>query len=167
MSQKRIQLTLFIDTHQSGEIEKIRKEFNPRQYELIKSHVTLCREHELEPIEKVIQNLEKLNYTWVTIDFGSAVRSCDDKGVLIPATGHNEPFQKLREFILQGVVNNPGKQEPHITLMHPRNSTCTDNVFQQIEKMELPGKITFRKISLIEQEEQNRWRVLKEYALKE
>ena len=64
MSKKRLQLTLFIDEDKSEMIEKIRKEFNPLQFELIKSHVTLCREDELDPIEQVIQNLEKLNHTY-------------------------------------------------------------------------------------------------------
>ena len=167
MSQKRIQLTLFIEGDKSAVIEKIRKEFNPQQYKLIKSHVTLCREDELESIEKVMQNLARLNYDYITLDFGLPVRFYDGKGVLIPATGGNEPFQKLRKLILQGVMNNPGKHEPHITLMHPGNSTCTDGIFQQIEKIELPCKLSFRKISLIEQEEKNKWTTLEEYELKE
>lgn len=167
MNKKRIQLTLFLDENKSEVIEKIRKEFNPKQYELIKSHVTLCREDELEPIEIVIQNLEKLHYKYITLDFGSAVRFSDEKGVLVPATGDNERFHQLREHILQGVLKNSRKQEPHITLMHPQNSTCTDKIFQQIKKIKIPDKIAFRKISLIEQEENKKWEILKEYELTE
>ncbi len=69
----RIQLTLFIGKDYSAEIEKIRKEFNPLQYSLIKSHVTLCRENDLVHIEKVIQNLERQEYRPVIIQFGDAV----------------------------------------------------------------------------------------------
>jgi 2'-5' RNA ligase len=167
MGKKRMQLTLFIDENISGAIEQIRKEFNPQQYELIKSHVTLCREDELEPVEKVMQNLEKLNFKYIAIDFGHAVRFSDGKGVLIPAMGDNDQFQKLRELILQGVIIDPGNPEPHITLMHPGNSTCSDRIFEQIEKTELPNKLEFRKISLIEQDEKNKWKILKEFELKE
>lgn len=63
MNTKRIQLTLFIDEDESAPIEKIRKEFNPGQYALIKSHVILCREDELEQIENVLLNLERLYLT--------------------------------------------------------------------------------------------------------
>jgi hypothetical protein len=77
MSNNRIQLTLFVDKKASGAIEKIRQTFNPLQYELIKSHVTLCREDELASLEKVITNLEKLNHDTITIHFGKAVRFAD------------------------------------------------------------------------------------------
>jgi len=166
MRNKRIQLTLFVDGNKSEVIEKIRRQFNPEQYELIKSHVTLCREDELEPIEKVMQNLEELNYPYVTIDLGPVVRFSEGKGVLMAPAGNNGQFHQLRELILKGVMKNPRRQDPHITLMHPRNSTCSDRIFQQIEKINLPGKIEFRKISLIEQEERKKWKILKEYKLK-
>lgn len=166
MSQKRIQLTLFIDENELGQIEKIRKEFNPEQYALIKAHVTLCREDELTQIENVVLNLTKLELNYITIDFGNVTRFSDGKGVFIPAIGKNEQFQKLRETILQGIIEEPRKHEPHITLMHPRNSTCTDSIFNKIEKMELPSKITFTKISLIEQKNEKKWSVLREFELK-
>lgn len=167
MHKTRLQLTLFIDDGESESIEKIRKEFNPKQYELIKSHVTLCREDELEQIEKVILNLEKLNIGFITVDFGNVIRFSDGVGVLIPAVDDNQQFHQLRKAVLQGLIEQPRRHEPHITLMHPRNSTCTDSIFEQIEKMQLPQKIEFRKISLIEQELGIKWRVLKEFELKE
>ncbi|NMR33228.1 hypothetical protein HIO71_03290 [Chryseobacterium aquaticum] len=48
MNKTRRQLTLFLDDHYSTEIETIRRKYNPVQYKSIKSHVTLCREDELE-----------------------------------------------------------------------------------------------------------------------
>ena len=167
MSKKRLQLTLFVDEDRSGMIEKIRKEFNPLQFELIKSHVTLCREDELDPIQPVIQNLETLDHTYVNIDFGPVIKFFDNKGVLLPATGENDEFHQLRKLILKGVITHPRKHEPHITLMHPRNSTCSDSIFQQIEKIKLPDRIEFKRISLIEQEGENKWKILEEYALKD
>ncbi len=165
MQVKRIQLTLFVNEKDSEIIERVRKEFNPVQYELIKSHVTLCREEELVAIEKVIENLKSLYFPTFTIDFGSVQRFSEGKGVMIPAIGDNVQFQDLRALILKGVINNPGKQEPHITLMHPRNSTCTDSDFRKIEKMKLPTKLEFSKISLIQQEENSKWNILKSYLL--
>ena len=166
MNKKRIQLTLFVEENESEIIEKIRKEFNPVQHELIKSHVTLCRENELEKIEIVTRNLAALHHHYITIHFGALERFSNGKGLMIPATDDNEQFQKLREIILQTAVKDPVKLHPHITLMHPRNSTCTDSLFEQIEKIKIPATLEFRKISLIEQEEENKWAVLKEFDLK-
>ena len=167
MIKKRIQLTLFIDEDKSETIENIRKKFNPLQFDLIKSHVTLCREDELKPIEQVIQNLAMLNHECISVAFGPVRKFSDDKGVMIPATGENKEFHQLRKLILKGLTTNPRKHEPHITLMHPRNSTCTDSLFQQIEKIKLPGEITFKKIHLIEQEGESKWKILEEYVLKD
>jgi hypothetical protein len=65
LKQKRIQLTLFAEENKSGVIEKIREAFNPQQYELIKAHVTLCREDELEQLDKVLANLETLHNDYI------------------------------------------------------------------------------------------------------
>jgi 2'-5' RNA ligase len=166
MNKKRIQLTLFVDENESEVIETIRREFNPEQYKLIKSHLTLCREDELEQIEVVLQTLSRLDHHSITIDFGSVERFSDGKGVLIPARGNNEQFRKLREEVLQDVTKNPAKHEPHITLMHPRNATCSDSLFEQLGKFKIPTKLEFRKISLIEQEDGSVWRVRNEFELK-
>ena len=47
---KRKQLTLFLEASEAESIERIRKEFNPKQFALIKSHITLCREDEIEAV---------------------------------------------------------------------------------------------------------------------
>ena len=166
MHLKRLQLTLFIEENEAQSIEKIRRTFNPLQFELIKAHVTLCREDELENIEGVMLNLEKLNKAYVTIDFGDIIRFSEEKGVLIPALDDNESFQKLRATILEGIIDQPRKHTPHITLMHPRNSTCSDSIFEQIRKVELPKKIRFKKISIIEQVMGMKWQVLRDFELK-
>jgi 2'-5' RNA ligase len=66
---------------------------------------------------------------------------------------------------LKGVNDNPSRQEPHITLMYPRNSTCTDNIFEQILKIETPNKLTFNNIAIIEKEGNNTWKIIKEIEL--
>jgi 2'-5' RNA ligase len=165
LHQKLIQLTLFIDEAQSAIIEKIRMQFNPVQYGLIKAHVTLCREDELEQMDKILLNLTMLDFNSITINFGKPVTFSDGKGLLLPAIGNNENFHQLRATVLQGVIKTPRQHQPHITLLHPRNATCTDAIFEQIAQVKFPDKINFTKISLIEQEMENKWQVLKELEL--
>jgi hypothetical protein len=57
-------------------------------------------------------------------------------------------------------VNTPRRLEAHITLMHPRNATCTDAIFEEIRAHALPAQITFNTVSLIEQVDGGPWRVL-------
>jgi 2'-5' RNA ligase len=164
MSDKRIQLTLFADPNQAESIESIRKKFNPIQFELIQCHVTLCREDELQNLENVLKNFIKTIHQPVVINFGQVIRFAEGKGVLLPAVGENMGFHELRKSILPpSILIN--KADPHITLMHPRNSTCTDNIFEQIKMIKLPGKLQFKKGSLIEQVIGKKWNILKEFEL--
>lgn len=163
MHPKRHQLTLFVPELESLEIEKIRQAFNPAQFALIKSHVTLCREDELEPLDLIRENLAQLTHGPIEIEFGPIIRFSDQKGVMIPAIGDNESFQELRRQVLKGIIKTPRIQEPHITLMHPRNATCTDAIFEQIQQESMPRRIRFERISLIEQEIGMPWNVLGEY----
>lgn len=165
MTGKRIQLTLFVDEHNAGSIEKIRSTYNPEQYARIRSHVTLCREEELRDIEHIQQNLTQLNHHCITIEFGNVTRFAAGKGVMIPAAGTNTSFYELRKAVLQGISSYPVQHEPHITLMHPRNATCTDDLFHQLQQVQLPRRLTFCTISLIEQEHDGPWRILNEFTL--
>ena len=166
MPAKRIQLTLFVDEQQSGIIEQVRKKYNPVQYGLIKSHVTLCREHELDPPGEVIETLNNLVQSPITIQFGAVTRFADGKGVLLPAAGDNASYYQLRKIALQKLTENPGHHEPHITLMHPRNSACNDSLFEEIQEFVLPVALTFNKISLIRQVEGKEWSVVREFLLR-
>ena len=161
----RRQLTLFVAQKDAETIEAIRQTFNPRQYALIKYHVTLCREDEIQDIDQVISNLATQSLTNISIEFGEPIRFANGKGVLLPALINNAPFYELRRQVLLGLTDNPKKQEPHITLMHPRNSTCTDIIFEQIQKIQLPTILEFKKVSLIEQCNDREWIVLQEFEL--
>ena len=107
-----------------------------------------------------------LTQTEIIIEFEKATRFDNGKGLFLPATIDNEDFQELRRKVLVGLSDNLKMQEPHITLMHPRNSTCTDSIFGQIEKVSLPTKLTFERISLIEQEQDGQWKTLQEFEFK-
>lgn len=162
----RRQLTLFVDPKDAEIIEQVRQELNPRQFRLIKSHVTLCREDEIENLEQVISNLHSLTQKEIFIAFGEATRFDNGKGLLLPAITDNIDFQDLRRQVLIGLNGNPRKHEAHITLMHPRNSTCTDAIFHHIKRLSLPKKLSFKKISLIEQEDGGQWNILQEFELR-
>ena len=161
----RRQLTLFVERQNAGIIEKIRQQYNPIQYSLIDSHVTLCREDEIENIEQIIANLKCLKKMEIIIKFKKATRFENGKGVFLPAELENREFDDLRKQILYGIDDNPKRQEPHITLMHPRNSTCTDKIFNEIKKMNLPTKLDFKTISLIEQFNGGKWNVLQDFRI--
>lgn len=165
--RRRIQLTLFIDEKQSAAIERIRQKFNPLQYRLIRAHVTLCREDEIESFDNVLYNLTSQVLPKISICFGKVTRFSEGNGVLLPVNDNLHSFRTLRSQVLHGIIEAPRNHEPHITLMHPRNSICTDEIFQQIIKINLPTIITFGKVSLIEQVEQEPWKIIQEFDLNE
>ena len=155
----RRQLTLFVENQT---IEEIRVKFNPKQHALIPAHITLCREDELEDLEKVVRNIKSLKtFNQIRISFNEVIRFENGKGVLIPANEDNNDFHNLRNAILI----SPRKHLPHITLMHPRNSTCTDAIFEEIKSYQLPTTLFFKKISLIEQRDGGKWKILDEFTI--
>jgi 2'-5' RNA ligase len=158
-NQIRRQLTLFVQDA-SGVIESIRKQFNPLQSLLISAHVTLCREDEIEHADKVFQNLKSLKLDFpLKIRFDPVERFDAHKGVWLPGSKDNKQFHELRKFTLEGVINAPRQHRPHLTLMHPRNSTCTDTIFDQIRLHTLPTELSFDEISLIEQRNGGQWTI--------
>jgi 2'-5' RNA ligase len=158
-------LTLFLTQKDAIQLEAIRAKYNSEQRKLIDCHVTLCREDEVVSIDKVLRNLNNLKQKSIAIEFGQVIRFENDKGVMIPSKGNNDQFRKLRQQILKGLVNNPRKHKPHITLIHPRNATCTDSIFETIANANLPMKLNLKTISLIEQVDNGKWETLKTFDL--
>ena len=161
----RRQLTLFVDKKDAREIENVRIQFNSKQQELINSHVTLCREDEIENIAILLDNLQQLDTPKIIINFGEVKRFENGSGVLLPGLGGNDQFHLLRSKVLAGLWTTIRRPEPHITLMHPRNSTCTDEIFTVIQKISLPTHLIFDTISMIEQVNGGQWQTLKTYQL--
>ncbi|MET0394876.1 MAG: 2'-5' RNA ligase family protein [Chitinophagaceae bacterium] len=160
----RRQLTLFVSEADAIAIETIRHRYNPEQSRLISSHVTLCREDEIANLEKVVENLRGLRRAALCVSFGPAKRVDNGKGVLIPGHGANADFHQLRQEVLKGVQDVPVRPEPHITLMHPGNSACTDVIFEEIAAVDLPARLNFHAISLIEQVNGGAWKTLERFA---
>lgn len=161
----RRQQTLFVNTADATAIEAIRSQYNPIQRKLINCHVTLCREDELLDMDQVLKNLATLKEKVITIYFGPVTRFANGRGVLLPGTNNNKEFHHLRKQVLKGLNDNPKQHKPHITLMHPRNSTCTDEIFAAICETKLPVQLHFTTISLIEQVNGGRWKILQVVAL--
>lgn len=165
MSSSRKQLTLFL-RDQNDTIEKIRTEFNPIQQQLIAAHVTLCREDEIEPLELVLQNIKAIVLDQpLSIAFHPIERFENGKGVFLPAATNNDAFHELRKKVLKGLNDMPRIHSPHLTLMHPRNSSCTDEIFEKIKQYELPTMLYFDQISLIEQKYNEKWVVIDQFPI--
>ena len=152
----RRQLTLFIDDRYAKKIEEIRKKYNPVQFNLIRSHVTLCREDEIENLSEVKNNLKSLKAKPIVINFKKILRFSNGNGVMILAV-NNLQYDHLRDLVLKDINVTRQFPQPHITLLHPRNSICTDEIFKEIKKVVFPASICFDKISLIEQVDFSTW----------
>ncbi|MEO5983876.1 MAG: 2'-5' RNA ligase family protein [Ferruginibacter sp.] len=161
----RRQLTLFLEQNDAEIIEKVRQLFNPRQFELINAHITLCREDEIENIEQVILNISELKESEIIFQLGKPKRFDEGNGVYIKIQNGGKKFNNLRQELLRGVINNPREQIPHITLMHPKNSICTDDNFEKISNEKFPASICFKKIYLIGQNYDEKWNVIKLFNL--
>jgi hypothetical protein len=164
MNEIRRRLTLFLNG-KADSIESVRAKFNPVQFDLIPAHITLCREDEIEQTELEIRNINTIfRKTPIFIKFDAPRRFAESKDVFIPAQSENAEFHELRENIL-GLREFPRIHLPHITLMHPRNSTCTDQIFDQIKAYDFPTELGFDKISLIEQINGGKWQILEEFSI--
>ncbi len=165
MGRTRLQLTLFLHG-QAPVIEEIRVRYNPLQAQLIAAHVTLCREDELAQLELIKDNLSRLQLPWpLVIHFGPPQRFNQGKGVLLTAVGDLTDFAHLRRLVLAGTNSAPREHQAHLTLMHPRNSACTDEIFAQLLNYTFPSALTFSRVCLIIQTDQQPWKPLDEFSL--
>jgi 2'-5' RNA ligase len=151
---KRRQASLFlVDQFQ---IEAVRSRYNPIQARLIPAHVTLCREDEVCDWETLRSKLESLRPFEITLTFGIPVR--EGNFVYLPVVDGLDLYQDFRRRVLS---KDARIQMPHLTLIHPRNGVCTDEIFADISATFLaPFRYTFREILLIEQEDGSVWNVL-------
>ena len=154
----RRQATLYLSLPDSTIIESLRSRFNRVQFELIRAHVTLCREDEVSDWDKFASRLSDLRTIEVTLSFDLPVR--DDNLVYLPATGPTQSYDALRSLLLSTRNSWPRKQNPHITIVHPRNGICSGSVFEEITRQLKPFTTTFRCVTLIEQIDGEPWQDL-------
>ena len=137
------------------EIEDLRIRFNPVQAQLIPAHVTLVREDEVHDWSVFETRIQEQLPIRLTLGFGCAVR--DENLVFLPAVLGVEQFDDLRHRLLSDGIKRPRNQTPHVTIIHPRNGTCTDAAFEEIAQRLQPFTTTLSEISLIEQTNGGPW----------
>ena len=153
-STRRRQASLYLSDH--IQIESVRSRYNPIQARLIPAHVTLCREDEVTDWDAFRTRLESLRPFEITLTFGTPVR--DQYFVFLPVC---EGFDLYQAFRRKALMKEARDQTPHLTLIHPRNGTCTDQIFaDSAETIISPFRYTFREVMLIEQEDGGVWRVI-------
>ena len=151
-SMKRRQASLYLSGQ--SQIETVRLRYNPLQAQLIPAHVTLCREDEVTDWITFEARLKKLSPFQVTLTFGVPVR--EDNFVFLPVQEGRNNFHDFRSAILSKEART---QTPHVTLIHPRNGTCTDQIFAEIvATVNAPFQYSFREVMLIEQENGGVWK---------
>lgn len=160
MSPIRRQLSLFIPSEQAIPIEAFRHTYNPAQHQLIPVHVTLCREDELIDWPIIASNLRHHPFSPIVLEFRSPRRFSGGKGLSMEPANTYETFTQLRKRVLRGAISQPRDHVPHITLIHPRNGICTDEIWMEIQDIQLPTTFSFPSISLIEQINGGKWKVL-------
>ncbi len=158
----RRQATLYLPLPSSTFVESIRARVNRVQFDLIKAHITLCRDDEVADWSEVESRLTNLGKIEVELDFGMPVR--EDNLVYLPTIGSTQSFDNLRSAILSTNASSPRKQNPHITLIHPRNGTCSDSAFAEITKLCKPFSAVLRRVTLIEQHNGGRWKDLSAFG---
>ena len=150
----RRQASLFLPDE--FEIEALRLRHNPVQARLIPAHVTLCREDEVTDWGSFRARLESLRPFEITLKFDAPVREHDY--VYLPVREGFAEYQDFRRTILQ---KDARKQTPHVTLIHPGNGTCTDQIIADISaNIITPFQFTFREVRIIEQEDGGVWQVI-------
>ncbi|MBX7054122.1 MAG: 2'-5' RNA ligase family protein [Pyrinomonadaceae bacterium] len=154
----RRQATLFLRGRRP--IEDFRDRFNPEQSRLIDAHVTLCREDEVDDWPRLSKRLRGRPPGGIDLEFGEPVRQRDL--LYLPCLGSTAAFDEVRAYLLGRSVR---KHEPHITLIHPRNGKCTDEILEMARSLIKPFSHTFVEISLIEQTAGGIWRSLERFSL--
>lgn len=151
---KRRQASLYL--RDQALIESIRLRYNPVQAALIPAHVTLCREDEVVDWDALRKRLQSLRPFEISFTFDVPVRQ--DNFVYLPIREGLDSYLQFRRAILS---EDARIQTPHVTLIHPRNGFCTDEIFADISAtIPLPFQYTFREVMLIEQEDGGSWQVL-------
>lgn len=137
------------------QIESLRRRYNPVQARLIPAHVTLCREDEVADWDAVRTRLESLCPFEIALGFGAPIR--ENNFVFLPVLEGSDRFHEFRCEIL---TNDSRRHVPHVTIIHPRNGTCTDEVFADITANVASFQCTFREVVLIEQKGDGIWKTI-------
>lgn len=154
--EQRKQITLFVPEPFRSQIDPIRQRFNLVQYSLIAAHVSLCREDEVNDWATIQATARQITSINISLSFGTPTR--ENNLVYLPVVGSTNDFDELRRRILDDA--NCRKQQPHITLIHPRNGTCSIQQFELICELAKEWTITFHNLTFIKKIGDSPWRNL-------
>lgn len=157
MNNTRRQLSLYIPTIQSKVLEEVRKVVDPIQFNLIPAHVTLCRDNEINDLNRLKNKIDSLINLKLELTFDKP-KYFNGHGIIMDCIEGEEEFLKLREYILDD--KKIKKQFPHITLAHPRNKRSTSNSLTATKLIPNPFRVIFDSISLIEQKNNAPWKII-------
>lgn len=157
----RRQATLYFNQPPTGLIES-RLRYNPVQANLIAPHVTLCREDEVTDWSAFEQRVAARLPIKLHMKFGEPTKN--GNSVLLPAITGALEFAALRRDLLFDGASEPRPMNAHVTIIHPRNGVCTEEIFAEIKRLLLPFEATFREVSLIEQHQGGPWKTLSRYS---
>jgi 2'-5' RNA ligase len=158
----RRQATLYLPKIQGATIERLRAQYNPAQAALIRAHITLCREDEVDDWDDLADRIRALATIDIDLFFGQPIRNANL--VYLPTAGATGPFDSLRELLLSRGNSHPRKHDPHLTLIHPRNGICTAEIFAALTAEINPMAVNFKEITLIEQTDGGAWRNLQSFG---
>lgn len=160
----RRQLTLFIPGAVAAHVESVRRIMDPLQHRRIRAHVTLCRDAELEALapEALQERLHAARPGPLTLRFGPPERF-EGHGMLLGCTAGHADYKRLREVLLGHGLER--LERPHITLAHPRNPKAPGNLLANASILEHGISVTFRTVSLVEQQDGGAWAELAGWAL--
>ena len=85
--------------------------------------------------------------------------------VYIPCAGSTRAFDNLRGMLLGTYPAIPRKHIPHITLIHPRNGSCSDGDFASVISVSEPFSYTFEEVAFIQQEDGGIWETVETFQL--
>jgi hypothetical protein len=160
----RIQLTLFVPDSGASDLEAVRRSLDPVQARLIRAHVTLCREDELEGLggAELEARVRAFEPGALTLRFGPP-EIFHAHGVLLPCVEGQEAFQALRRWVLSSSTVRP--HPAHITLAHPRNPRAAGNTPMNAAPLERGLAVTFPTVARIRQTGADAWEQLWEHRL--
>jgi hypothetical protein len=160
----RIQLSLFVPEPAASDLEAVRRLLDPVQARLIRAHVTLCREDELEGLGDAAleARVRAFEPGALTLRFGPP-ELFHEHGVLLPCVEGQEAFQALRRWVLS--PRTVRAHAAHITLAHPRNRKAPGNTPMNAASLERGLAVTFPTVARIRQTGSAAWEPLSEHLL--
>lgn len=162
--KRRLQLTLFVPRPWAARLDALRLRLDPVQASLIAAHVTLCREDEIERLDRwsLFSRVQQWPQGPLALSFGPPQRF-QGHGLLLPCEQGGGRFQQLRQWLLLDPDARP--HGAHLTLAHPRNPRAPGNTEAALASCPQGLQLQFGSVALIEQVGAEPWRLVQACSL--